>query len=424
MASSGRFLSSSWYRVALLRPKLRETARVRRHRYRGSAWYVVSDSVNGRVHRLAPAAYGMVAAMDGNRCIDELWSDAAVRLGEEAPSQDEVIQLIGQLHSADLLQGDVPPDAQELFDRRVRLERAKVLRYLLNPLSIRLRLIDPDRFLTATVRYVLPLFGWFGGALWLGVMVPALVFAAQHWPELTDNIGDRVLSADNLLMIALAYPVVKALHELGHGYATKAFGGEVHEMGIMFLVFFPLPYVDATAAAGFRGKWRRTLVGAAGMLVELFIAALALFVWLAVEPGTVRAIAFSVIITAGVTTVLFNGNPLLRYDGYYILADLLEISQSWRTRHTLLGPSDRPLCLRHRECAGLPVDCGRARLVPDLYARGVPVPAIGDVHDRAVPRQSLPGGGCRTGTVGMHRRPCRAGRPRAVERDRQSASGA
>src|SRR5262249_37075249 len=117
----------------------------------------------------------------------------------------------------------------------------------------------------------------------------------------------------------------KALHELGHGYATKSCGGEVHEMGIMFLVFLPLPYVDASAAAGFRGKWRRASVGAAGMMVEIFVAALALFVWLAVEPGPVRALAFSVMITAGVTTILFNGNPLLRYDGYYILADLLEI---------------------------------------------------------------------------------------------------
>jgi putative peptide zinc metalloprotease protein len=325
MASAERFLSSSWYRVATLRPKLRESARVQRHRYRGSAWYVVSDSVNGRVHRLAPAAYAMVAAMDGQRTIDELWSDAAVRLGEDAPSQDQVIQLLGQLHGADLLQGDVPPDAHELFDRQFKQERARFMRFLLNPLSIRIPLIDPDRFLTSSLRFVQPLFGWLGAVLWLAIMLPALVLAAQHWTELSVNVGDRILAADNLIMIALCYPVVKALHELGHGYATKTYGGEVHEMGIMFLVFFPLPYVDASAAAGFRGRWRRMVVGAAGMLVELFVAALALYVWLAVEPGPVRALAFNVIITAGVTTILFNANPLLRYDGYYILADLLEI---------------------------------------------------------------------------------------------------
>ena len=99
----------------------------------------------------------------------------------------------------------------------------------------------------------------------------------------------------------------------------------VHEFGLMILVFAPLPYVDASAASGFRSKWRRALVGAAGMLVEMFIAALALYVWLAVEPGITQALAYNVMLIAGVSTILFNGNPLLRYDGYYILADLLEI---------------------------------------------------------------------------------------------------
>ena len=125
--------------------------------------------------------------------------------------------------------------------------------------------------------------------------------------------------------LALAFLALKALHEFGHGFAVKAFGGAVHEFGVMILVFAPLPYVDASAASAFRSKWRRALVGAAGMIVEVFFAALALYVWLAVEPGLVRALAFDAMLVAGVSTVMFNGNPLLRYDGYYILADLLEI---------------------------------------------------------------------------------------------------
>jgi putative peptide zinc metalloprotease protein len=96
--------------------------------------------------------------------------------------------------------------------------------------------------------------------------------------------------------------VVKLLHELGHGYATKAGRGEVHEMGILFLVFMPVPYVDATAASGFRSKWRRVLVGAAGMLTELLVAALCMLLWVAAEPGWLRAIAFNVILIAGVST--------------------------------------------------------------------------------------------------------------------------
>jgi putative peptide zinc metalloprotease protein len=319
------FLSASWYRVATLRPKLREHARVERHRYRGRAWYVVRDNASGRVHRLSPAAHLFVAMMDGVRTVDDLWTDAAARLGDDAPSQDDIVRLLSQLHSADLLQAEAPPDARELFERFSAQRRSRLRRTLLNPMAVRIPLWDPDAFLERSLALVRPLLGWFGGLLWLLVVVPAVVLAGQHWTDLTENLSDRLLAADSLLMIGLIYPVVKLLHELGHGYTTKAFGGEVHELGVMLLVLFPTPYVDASAAAGFRGKYRRVTVGAAGMLVELFLAGLAMFVWLALEPGLVRAVAFNVMVIAGLSTVVFNGNPLLRYDGYYILADLIEI---------------------------------------------------------------------------------------------------
>jgi putative peptide zinc metalloprotease protein len=319
------FLSSSWYRVATLRPKLREHARVERHRYRGRAWYVVHDHASGRVHRLSPAAYLFVAMMDGTRTIDDLWTDAAARLGDDAPSQDDIVRLLSQLHSADLLQAEAPPDARELFERLSTQQRSRLWRTLLNPMAVRIPLWDPDAFLERSLPLVRPLLGWFGGVLWLLVVVPAVVLAAQHWTDLTENLSDRLLAAESLLLIGLIYPVIKLLHELGHAYTTKVFGGEVHELGVMLLVLFPTPYVDASAAAGFRGKYRRVTVGAAGMLVELFLAGLAMYVWLAVEPGLVRAVAFNVMLIAGLSTIVFNGNPLLRYDGYYILADLIEI---------------------------------------------------------------------------------------------------
>ena len=187
MATTEPFLSASWYRVAHLRPRLREHAQVRLHRYRGNPWYVISDPTTGRVHRLAPAAFGIVAAMDGERTLNTLWTEAAGRLGEQAPSQDQVIRLIGQMHAADLLQGDVPPDAREVMERFSHHERSRLLRGLLNPMALRFRLWDPDASLTRALPFVGPCFGWFGALLWLAVVVPALVLAAQHWPELTAN---------------------------------------------------------------------------------------------------------------------------------------------------------------------------------------------------------------------------------------------
>src|SRR6266404_6187041 len=132
MGETERFLSSSWYRVAALKPRLREHVTVRMHRYRGQLWYVIGDGMRNRVHRVSPAAYVLVASMDGTRSLDSLWSEAAVTLGEQAPSQDQVIQLLGQLHTNDLVAGDVPPDARELFERQGKLSRSKFTQWLLN----------------------------------------------------------------------------------------------------------------------------------------------------------------------------------------------------------------------------------------------------------------------------------------------------
>jgi putative peptide zinc metalloprotease protein len=112
---------------------------------------------------------------------------------------------------------------------------------------------------------------------------------------------------------------------LGHGIAAKAWGAEIHEMGILFMVLMPVPYVDASAASVFPDKRKRMLVGAAGIIVEVFLAALALLVWLAVEPGIIRSIAYNVMWIGGLSTLLFNGNPLIRFDGYYVLSDAIEI---------------------------------------------------------------------------------------------------
>jgi putative peptide zinc metalloprotease protein len=148
---------------------------------------------------------------------------------------------------------------------------------------------------------------------------------AAHWPELTEDISDRVLAPQNLFLMWLTFPLLKLAHEFGHACATKGWGGEVHEMGVMLLVLMPIPYVDASASSAFREARRRAIVGAAGMLVEVFIAAIALFVWLQIEPGIVRAVLYNIMLIAGISTVVFNANPLLRYDGYYILSDLIQI---------------------------------------------------------------------------------------------------
>ena len=319
------FFSPSWYRVAGLKPRIAGHVTVARHRYGSQGWYALSDPASGRVHRLSPAAYLFAARMDGKQTVDAIWQEMVAEMDTEAPGQQAVISLLMQLHGADLLAGDIPPDATELLTRRDRQSRSVWMRNLRSPLSMQIPLIDPDRFLTRTLPLVRPLFGWASLVLWLILMLAAVVTVGEHWTELTENILDRVMATEGLFMLALCYPIMKILHELGHGYTAKRFGCEVHEMGVMLLVLFPVPYVDASSSAALASKWQRAGVAAAGIIVELTMAAIAALVWVSAEPGVLRAVAYNVMLIGGVSTLLINGNPLLRFDGYYVLSDVIEV---------------------------------------------------------------------------------------------------
>jgi putative peptide zinc metalloprotease protein len=317
--------SPSWYRVADLRLRLRGHVRMHRHHYRGELWYVLEDRVSRRMHRFNTVAHYLIGLMDGTRTVQEIWDAAIERFGDDAPTQDETIRLLGQLHAAEVLQSEVTPDVAELL-RRARKGKPKTwLQNLRSPLAIRIPLVDPDAFLERWLPWYRPLFGWGGFLLWCAVVGWACYAASAHWEELTKDFSDRVLAPQNLFIMVLVFPLLKLAHELGHACATKAWGGEVHEMGVMFLVLMPIPYVDASAASAFRHTRRRVVVGAAGMLVELFIASIALYLWLGAQPGVFRAVLYNVMLIAGISTVLFNANPLLRFDGYYMLADLIQI---------------------------------------------------------------------------------------------------
>lgn len=322
---AGEFFSASWYRVERLKPRLRSHVDLARHQYRGQTWYVLHDRASERFHRFPPAAYQLIGLMDGRRSVHEIWDAATASLGDEAPSQDDVIHLLSQLHASDLIVCDVLPDTDELSERADRIARRQWAGRFSNLLAWRVPLGDPDRLLGALLPLVRPLIGRLGFLLWLSVAVAGLAFGAFSWPALTRDVVGQLTSPHSLLALWLLFPVIKLLHELGHGLMTKAFGGEVHDIGVMFLVFMPVPYCEASAAWAFRDPWRRVLVGAAGMMVEAVLAAAALAVWINAEPGLVRLLAYNTIFIAGVSTVVFNINPLLRFDGYYMLMDWLEI---------------------------------------------------------------------------------------------------
>lgn len=315
--------SSHWYRIAGLRLALRAQVAVTRHVYRGEPWYVIQDPLSGRNWRFSAAAERIIRLMDGVRTVDDIW--AAAGRGADAPTQDEILALLSQLHAADALSIDVAPDLAELLQRGRQRQSREWLGRFSNPLAMRTRLFDPDRFLNRTVRHVRPLFSRWAALLWLAVVLWATVLCGMHWEALGHSFQDLMNAPSSMVLALLIYPLIKAVHELGHAYAVKVHGGEVHEIGLMWLLLMPVPYVDASASAAFPGRGARITVSSAGIIAETFIAALAMMLWTNIEPGMVRAAAYNVMLIAGLSTVLFNGNPLLRYDGYYVLADLLEI---------------------------------------------------------------------------------------------------
>ncbi|MCC7204371.1 MAG: PqqD family peptide modification chaperone [Phycisphaeraceae bacterium] len=328
--------SELWYRVAELRPRLRPTIQTYRQSFRHQLYHVIRDPSNNQFFRLDDAGYHLIALLDGRRTVADAWKIANEQLGDRSPTQGEVIELLGQLYSANLLQAELPADAQGMFDRYRQRVRREVGSYLLNILFVRIPLLDPDPILDAWEPVVRWVFSWIGLAVWALLLATAGYFLVGKGDELFSNAAG-ILAPDNLLLLYISFAVIKAIHEFGHGFACKTFGrytgtgGEVHTLGIMFLVFMPVPYVDASSATAFRSKWHKAVVGAGGMYVELAVAAVAAIFWSQTSAtgsafvSTAHALAYNAMFVASVSTLIFNGNPLLRYDGYYILSDLLEI---------------------------------------------------------------------------------------------------
>jgi putative peptide zinc metalloprotease protein len=330
--------SESWYRVAGLKAKLRSSAQISRQYYRGERWYVVRDPAGNQYHRLSDAAYRFVGLLDGTRTVAEAWDLVGGQLADDSPTQPEVIQILSQLYAANLMEADITPDATVLLRRHKQLMKRQLQGRLMNILFPRIPIWDPDRFLKRWMPVAQVFLSKAGIVLWLLVVIAGIAKVAPMMTELKQAAANSI-DPSNWMLLWVTFALIKFWHELGHAMMCRRFGGEVHEMGIMFLVFIPTPYVDASTAWAFPSRWQRMAVGAAGMIFELFLASILAFVWAATADHTlVHQLCFNAMLVASVTTVIFNANPLLRYDGYYMLSDFLEIPNlQQKSQEYLLG---------------------------------------------------------------------------------------
>ena len=316
--------SPLWYRVAGQHPHLRIDVRVQRQQYRDQVWYLLISATTGRQFRINGKAYQFIGRCHGRHSVQEVWDALMEQLRDEAPTQDEVIRMLAQLDEQGLLGYEATPDVEVLVRRRDE-RRHKRRRSYVNPLAFRVPLGDPSPLLQrldGLSRAVChPLSFW----AWAAAMAVAAAAAVSNWSALSAHSITYMGTPHYLFLAWVSFPFIKAVHELGHALAVRRWGGEVHETGFTLFLLTPAPYVDASAAAGFRARYQRVIVGAIGIMVELLLAAAALFIWLNVQPGVVQDLAFVTMFTASVSTVLFNGNPLLTFDAYYVLCDALDL---------------------------------------------------------------------------------------------------
>jgi putative peptide zinc metalloprotease protein len=316
--------SDQWYRVAESTPRLSPHLNVLRQVYRGDVWYIVKNPATDQFYRFNPPAYMFLGMLDGTQTVDEAWNACNAQLGDDAPTQRECLELLSKLQLFGLLQGELPLEVDMLKERSQDIRKRHFDQLTGKFVFMTLPLLNPEPFLRRYENVGRFIFSRWGLMLWLALVTTAIIRVVPRAGEFGSNLNG-ILDPGNLIWMSVIFIVLKAIHEFSHAFSCKTYGGRVTEMGIMLMLFLPIPYCNATDSWGFAKKAQRIAVASAGMYGEFAVAAVAAIVWSATEPGVLHTIAFNTIFIASLTTLIFNINPLLRYDGYYILSDLIEV---------------------------------------------------------------------------------------------------
>lgn len=297
---------------------------VRQIHYRDQNWHMFINTATGVQHRASQQAYEFIGRCDGVHTVQEIWDELLEQLKDDAPTQDDVVQLLIHLDEQGIFSYETAPDAATLIrrqDERVQKKRKAGV----NPFALRIPVGNPTVLLERLEWLARPLVNMYVVWLWLAIVGVALAAIVTNWPALKAHGVAHLATPHYLFLMWISFPVIKALHELGHALAVKRWGGEVRQFGFTLFLLVPAPFVDASDAGGFRHRSQRISVGAAGIMVELALASMALLIWLNVQPGLVRDLAYVVMFIASVSTLLFNGNPLLTFDAYYVLSDAIDV---------------------------------------------------------------------------------------------------
>jgi len=319
-----------------------------RQRYQGENYWVVKEPVGLQYFRFHDEEYFILNMLDGHVSLQQIKEGFEQRFAPQKITFGDLQQFIGMLHRSGLVISNSPGQGKALRERGRTKKNKETLGKFANVFAIRYRGFDPERILNA----ILPWFGWMftipALIFFVSLMISAALLLASQYETVYARLPtfQQFFAADRWLILAVTMAVVKVLHEFGHGLSCKKFGGECHEIGFMLLVFTPCLYCNVSDSWMLPNKWKRVWIGAAGIYVEMILASIATFVWWFTEQGTtINDLCLNMMFLNIVSTVLVNGNPLLRFDGYYILMDAMEIPNLRQKSTEVLKRSFQKACL-------------------------------------------------------------------------------
>ena len=310
-------------------PKLRPDLTIVEQTYRGEQSFIVKDPKSRKYFRFRPVEVTVLRLLDGVRS----GAEVAAALAEDGLrlSAAAVEKFAGKLKAMGLLERTVG-ERSVLMMERLRAERRQRLNtgvFQGDIFRMRWSMGDPDHFMDRTIPYVRWMFTRAFLVVSVFLFAVYLLVIASKWGEFSASLNDIYhfrYSAGDLFVLWVTAIVIIVIHELGHGYTCKYFGGQVHEIGAMLLFFEPAFFCNVNDSWTFPELKARLWVTAAGSWIQLVMASLGAIVWWAAAPGTlVSQIAISAVVVGGVTTIAMNANPLIPLDGYFALSDYLEV---------------------------------------------------------------------------------------------------
>ncbi|MCC6123704.1 MAG: biotin/lipoyl-binding protein [Pirellulales bacterium] len=329
-------VSSSARRISI---RKRADLVARRQHYLGRTYWVVKEPIGLQYFRFQEEEFAILNMLDGDVSLDEIKERFEAEFPPQKITLDELQQFLGHLHRSGLVVANVPGQGRQLNKRRGERKRKELIQAVSNILCIRFKGFDPERFLNWLYPYVSWFFSLPVVILTVFFGLSALTLVLVEFDQFQRKLPEfqQFFSVHNAFWLMVVLACTKICHEFGHGLSCKHFGGECHEMGVMVLVLTPCLYCNVSDSWMLPSKWARAAIGAAGMYVELVLASFATYIWWFTHPGLLHNLCLNVVFISSVSTVIFNANPLLRYDGYYILSDLVEIPNLRQKATTILG---------------------------------------------------------------------------------------